>query len=135
MEILPDKKFENKFKIILPWFLLVLSLLAIFYLYKKLDYINKNPNQVAQNEIQTIVDKVGKLMILPKDELPTVATITNLETLKETYKDVLFFANAKVGDKILIYIKSGVAILYDPIKNIIVESGPIKNIESKSIVK
>ncbi len=43
------------------------------------------------------------------------------------YKGQPFFANAQVGDKVLIYYKAKKAILYNPTDNKIVEVGPISD--------
>lgn len=76
---------------------------------------------VNQADVESLVAKVGKLIKLPEDELPTVATVTDLERLK----DQPFFAKAKVGDKVLLYPQAKKAILYDPLNNLIVEVGPL----------
>lgn len=84
----------------------------------------KLESQVQANSIsetQKIVAEVSKLIVLPKDEEPTVATISDVEKLRSQ----AFFANAKNGDKVLIYTKAQKAILYDPIQKIIVEVAPL----------
>jgi len=64
---------------------------------------------------------VGRIIVLPNDEEPTVATVTDPEKLR----DQVFFANAKAGDKVLIYTKARKAYLYDPIAGKLVEVAPI----------
>ena len=59
-------------------------------------------------------------MELPQ-EVPTVATVSDVSKLKNQ----AFFANAKNGDKVLIYQNAKKAILYRPSSNKIVEFGPI----------
>jgi len=78
-------------------------------------------NDLSQSEIEGLISKVGTLMFLPSDEVPTLATVSDPEKLK----DQPFFAQAKVGDKVLIYAKSQKAILYDPVANKIVNVAPI----------
>ena len=68
-----------------------------------------------------MVDKVGKHILLPPGEQPTVATVSDLSPLK----DQLFFKNAKVGDMVLMFPKARRAILYDPISDRIIEVAPI----------
>jgi hypothetical protein len=75
----------------------------------------------AQAEVDMLVTEVGKLLALPTDEKPTVATITDVEKLKEQ----VFFKNASNGDKVLIYTKSKKAILYRPSEKKIVEVGAV----------
>ena len=67
---------------------------------------NKPPQQVLG-----LVEKVGKKVSgLPAGEAPSVATVTDLAKLQ----DQAFFANAKLGDKVLIYAAAGKAYLYRP---------------------
>jgi hypothetical protein len=95
-----------------------------FYLY------NKIGNQsLSTKNAQDIVGMVGKLMLLPPDEMPTIATVSNPEKLK----DQPFFSRAQYGDKVLIYTKSAKAILWRPETGQIIEVFPI-NI-SKDLVQ
>lgn len=71
------------------------------------------------NETKKLIEEVGKLINLPKDEEPTIATVTDVDKLK----DQPFFKEAKVGDKVLIYPKAQKSILYDPKNKRIVEAG------------
>jgi hypothetical protein len=73
----------------------------------------------AQAEIDELVKEVGKVMSLPTDERPTVATVTDMEKVK----DQPFFKNAKNGDKVIIYSASKKAILYRPSEKKIIEVG------------
>lgn len=86
-----------------------------------------NPAQRIQEETQKVIDNVGKLMILPSGETPTVATISD----KDKLKNQPFFANAKNGDQILIFTEAKKAILYDPISNKIIDVAPV-NIGTQS---
>ena len=94
---------------------------AAGYFYKQLNDIKKNPNKVAQDETSATLAAVGKLIVLPVGEQPTVATVTDPSKLK----DQAFFANAKTGDKVLIYTNAKKAILYSPAENKIVEVAPV----------
>ena len=71
-------------------------------------------------EVDSVVAKVQVLIELP-DEEPTLATVSDVEKLK----DQAFFANAQNGDKVLIFQKAEKAILYRPSTNKIIEVGPI----------
>ncbi len=77
--------------------------------------------EAAQLEINTLIERVGELIVLPQGEEPTVATVSDPDKLK----DQVFFANAKVGDKVLIYTKARKAYLYDPEGDILLEVAPI----------
>jgi hypothetical protein len=109
--------------------IVILGIVA-FYFYNQYQNIKKNPNQVAQAETDALVAQVGKLIDLPKDETPTVATVLD----KEKLKDQPFFANAANGDKILIYTKAKKAIVYRPSQNKLINVGPIA-IDQKSQVQ
>ncbi len=63
------------------------------------------------------LEAVGKLVPLPQDEMPTIATVTDLTPLK----DQAFFKEAEIGDKVVIYDKSKKAILYRPSTNKIIQ--------------
>jgi len=95
--------------------------IAAFYFYNQYQQIKKNPNQVAQAETDALVSQVSKLIDLPKDETPTVATVID----KDKLKDQPFFASAQNGDKILIYTKAKKAIVFRPSQNKLINVGPI----------
>ena len=60
-------------------------------------------------------------MLLPQNETPTLATVSDLHALEGQ----AFFKNAKEGDKVLMYLRSQRAILYRPSIDRIIEVGPI----------
>lgn len=101
--------------------------LAVFvclsaYLYWKLNGVSgRDPGASSAAEVQALLATVGKLMVLPANETPTVATVRDLAALKGQS----FFARAKVGDKVLIFFESKKAILYSPSENKVVEVAPI----------
>jgi hypothetical protein len=68
-----------------------------------------------------VVERVAKLMMLPTEEQPTVATVSDLEKLKNQP----FFTRARIGDYVLIYMKSKKAILYNATENKIIEVGAL----------
>lgn len=94
----------------------------LYYNYKasqkELQTLKKsNPQAVAKQEIQEVKAKVSQLMELPRIEEPTLATVTDINKLKNQQ----FFASAENGDKVLIYTQSSKAILYRPQTNKIIE--------------
>lgn len=91
------------------------------YFWWQYDTLKKNPQKLAEKEIKVLIERVSKLIVLPEGETPTVATVTDPERLKSQ----AFFANAKTGDKVLIYTNAKKAILYDPVANKIVEVAPV----------
>ncbi len=90
---------------------------------KTLEQQQNDPAFLKKQETKELVDKVGMLIILPKDEEPTVATVTDLTKLEGQP----FFAKAQVGDKVLIYQQDKKAILYRPSSNQIIELAPLIN--------
>lgn len=78
--------------------------------------------QLAKEQIKQLVTEVGRLILLPTDEEPTVATILDAAALA---KDQPFYKDAKNGDKVIIYVKAKKAIVYDSVRKILVNVGPI----------
>lgn len=101
--------------------LAILGILAAAYYYRQYRALKANPNIEAEKEVGNIVATVGKLMELPSDETPTVATISDIEKLK----DQAFFQKAENGDKLLAYAKAMQVILYRPATNKIINVSPI----------
>lgn len=112
-------------KRVLP--LLVLGVLFVgssasaAYLFKQVRTLQADPQKQAQVEAEALIVKVSGLIVLPGDEKPTIATVSDTEKLK----DQPFFANAKSGDKVLIYTQAKKAVLYNPESNKIVEVAPV----------
>lgn len=106
---------------IIAGILLVGLAAAAVYFYIQYQNIKKNPNQVAKAETEALVAQVSKLIDLPKDETPTIATVLD----KEKLKDQPFFAGAENGDKILIFTKAKKAIIFRPSQNRLINVGPI----------
>ncbi len=105
-------------------FLIVVAILGVggsYYFYGKYSAIKANPNLEAKKETDALVAVVGKLIELPKEETPTVATILD----KEKLKGQLFFKSAENGDKLLAYNVAMVAVLYRPSTNKIINVAPI----------
>jgi hypothetical protein len=75
----------------------------------------------ATKEAESLVEKVGKLMSLPTDEKPTVATVSDSTKLGSQP----FFKSAKNGDRVLIYASEKKAILYRPSENRIIDVGSV----------
>lgn len=85
--------------------------------------VSPNDEGVTQNpqeELNEILEKVGRLILLP-NELPTLATVTDLSELRGQE----FFENATIDDKVLIYTEAQKAILYRPSEDRIIEVGTV----------
>lgn len=80
------------------------------YLFLQNQKLSNTQSKPADpKEIETLVNKVSRLMELP-DEEPTIATVSDKDKLKEQ----AFFSKSENGDKVLIFTTSGKAILYRP---------------------
>lgn len=95
----------------------ILSSGTAVYFYNQYLELEQDPNKVSQEEITKLIAQVGKLIVLPEGETPTLATVADPLKLKGQ----AFFANAKKGDKVLIYTNAKKAILYNPGLNKIIE--------------
>ncbi|MBP6859449.1 MAG: hypothetical protein KBC69_02420 [Candidatus Magasanikbacteria bacterium] len=93
-----------------------------FMFYSQNRKLKVSPQEVAQEENQKIIDAVGKLVLLPEGEAPTIATVTDPDKLKA---EQTFFAKAATGDKVLIYTTALKAIMYRPTENKIIEIAPL----------
>lgn len=93
--------------------------------YQKTKLQLDKSSTVLGNNTQEVIDKVNKLIELPK-ETPTIANITD----KTKLSSQPFFANAQDGDKVLIFRNSKKAIIYRESTNKIIEVGAISIGES-----
>lgn len=89
--------------------------------YKQTKIVLDNPSIATQKEVKEVVDKLGIIMELPTDEDPSVATVLD----KEKIKDQPFFAKAENGDKVVIYSKAKIAILFRMAANKIINVSPV----------
>lgn len=99
----------------------IIGLALAGYLFYELRQARQNPQFQAQKEAKDLVAKVSRLVVLPDDELPTIATVSDPEALKSQ----AFFSKAEKGDKVLIYAQSRKAVLYSPNLDKIIEVAPL----------
>lgn len=78
--------------------------------------------EIAKKEIEDLLARVRQHMVLPEGEEPVVATITDKDTLA---KEQPFYSQAHNGDRVIAYMTARKAIIYDPVRDLIVNSGPI----------
>ena len=120
---------KKKFVQVVVPLIAIVAILAAGYFYKQVRDLKKDPNVAAQQEVSDLVSKVGKLVALPQEETPTVATVSDPEALK----DQVFFANAVKGDKVLIYAQAKKAILYSVTMNKILDIAPLNIGNGKAV--
>jgi hypothetical protein len=93
---------------------------AAGYFFWQYNALKSNPETVAKEKTDTLVTKVSKLYVLPK-ETPTVAEISD----KEKLKGQAFFDNAQNGDYLLLFTNAKQAIIYRESTNQLINVGPI----------
>jgi hypothetical protein len=84
--------------------------------------LNNNPELTVQKQTQQVINSVARLIQLPTGEVPTIANVTNANQAKQQSS---FFSKAEDGDKVLMYVKAGEAILYRPSTNRIITVAPL----------
>ena len=116
-------------RIIVPALLVIVigAVGSSVYFYSKYQSLEKKSALNAKDDVVITLAAVGKLMMLPSDETPTVASVSDVEKLKNQP----FFAASQNGDKVLIYTTAKKAILYRPSTNMIVDVAPV-NIGTQS---
>lgn len=120
-------KGKSKNNLILTGILVALAIFgfgAAGYMYLEYTALRDNPNasqEAATNKANEMKDKVSKLINVPADETPTLATVSD----KEKLKDQAFFENAENGDTILLFPQAKKAYIYRENENKLINVGPI----------
>lgn len=115
-----------RFKKFSPYFagaILLAVLVSLGFLLKD-KFLNNNSDidgLISQREAKTLAGRVGEHIILPTDEVPTIATVSDPSLLKEQS----FFAESKKGDRVLIYTNARRAVLYRPDIDKVVTVAPL----------
>ncbi len=97
---------------------------AGYYFYQADQGFDLNPwrsTDHTDQEIQGLLAQLEGIMLLPSDEVPTVATVAD----KTKVADQPFFKYAENGDALVAYTKSMQAILYRPSAHKIISVAPI----------
>lgn len=102
----------------------LIALLFAYHYYRKYaelrDVVKNVPAVQNDNPAASVISAVDKLILLPSNEQPIIAQVTNIRLLLGNN----FFRNAVVGDDVLVYCKSELSILYSPSRNKIIEVFP-----------
>jgi len=94
--------------------------------------INANPQALVQQQTNDLLTKVGKLTTLPTSETPTIAVVSDVNAARLQSP---FFKNAQNGDKVLMYVKAGEAVLYRPTTNKVILVAPLTLTNSTTTTK
>jgi len=95
---------------------------------QQLQTLQNNFSTEAALEGKDLISKVGGLITLPTNEEPTIATVADLSKLQGQ----IFFANAQLGDKILMYTNANKIILYRPSTNKIINNAALDTMNNAS---
>jgi hypothetical protein len=110
--IIPAKKRKSVGVILclILLFFILMGMLGFFYFKKN-----------EERDTEGLVKNLEKIILLPKDETPIIATVSDITKLT----DQLFFKNAKNGNKVVMYPSAKLAIIYDSKANLIINTGPL----------
>jgi hypothetical protein len=125
------EKSKKKFPILTVFFIILFFALGIVAGYFVYDYLTSkgvldkinDPEYVSQlqeQQIENTLSDLEEIMLLP-DEQPTVATLVDIEALKEENPE--FYENAQNGDLLVIY--SEQAILFREEEKRIINVAPV----------
>jgi hypothetical protein len=111
---LPHARKERSVLLIAIVSVAVLALIAVAVSISRISlFSSDSPKAIARS--------VAELILVPDNETPTIAEVSDLRALEGQ----VFFQNAALGDKVLMYLNAQKAILYRPSENKIIEVGPI----------
>ena len=111
----PAKRFVKKYAKLLITILVIVAVIGAAWL------ISAKRTSSRQTGLNHVVVRVGRLMLLPNDEQPTLATVTD----KTKLTDKFLAAKAVNGDEVLIYTKNQLVIIYRPSINKIAAVGTV----------
>ncbi len=117
----PVRKLKRLFLFLLLVITSAVAVVFIILLIRRQEDLALTPAEKVKKETAATIAAIGKLMVLPGGEEPTIASVADITKLASQP----FFTNAKNGDKVLIYNKARKAILYRPETNMIIEVAPV----------
>lgn len=114
-------KLKNPY-IVIGLFAAVTIVLAVSTGYFYIQYKRARDTQATQIlSADELVRRVSKHILLPKEENPTLLTVSD----KTRLSGQPFFNNAENGNMVLIYEQAKKAFLYDVEKDLVLEVGPV----------
>lgn len=117
------KNLNNK-NLIIGVVVLVVVLAGGYYAFARYQAMQNSPEaQAAKLELQknAIITKIKALTVLP-DEEPVLFTVNDANLLKSQQA---FFKDSSNGDVLLVFQKSGKALIYREASNQIINAGPV----------
>lgn len=104
--------------------------LVIFLIFENRNLKHSREESSSSDEIESVLESLGAHMLLPINETPTLATVTDSTALRSEP----FFSKSKNGDKVVVYQDAKKAILYRPDLDIIIEVAPLTQTQEASAV-
>ncbi|NLE30814.1 hypothetical protein GX618_00875 [Candidatus Dojkabacteria bacterium] len=128
MEISQDIKSEKSpntvkrlLSIILVIVIFVVGVGSGYLVYNRLSEKNSRENGSVDKQITEILEELGSLILLPKDETPTVMSVMDVDSLKKENEE--FYKDVVKGDILIIY--SDKAIIFRREEKKIVNVAPV----------
>ena len=91
-----------------------------FFNQGKQGFVIRPGEKLSDEQVSELIDRVGRFLVLPNDEQPAGAAISDAAALSERQS---FYKDAKDGDILIVY--SSKAIIYDAEADKLVNVGPI----------
>lgn len=85
--------------------------------------VSTEDGQLTEEEVARVLEGMGDNFLLPANEEPVVAVITNVEALRQ---EQAFYGNADNGDFLVLYPQNARAFIYDMDRDIIINAGPLQ---------
>jgi len=121
------KKKQLVLILIITLVIIMIGGLAYYFLRPNSTYVNNqggvNNEQLSDNQIQKMLTELGDNILLPKEDEPYVAVITDIEVL---VAEQPFYSGAENGDYLIIYPKTARAITYSLKRDQIINVGPVE---------
>lgn len=103
---------------------IVVILILAFWAGYSYGQLEQTKNNIKDSEdFSRLIERVSDLYLVPIGEIPTIATVSDPQSVKEKS----FFAFSLKGDKVLIFSSTGKAILYRPSIDKIIEVVSVKS--------
>ncbi|MBC7546801.1 hypothetical protein H7171_03590 [Candidatus Saccharibacteria bacterium] len=105
----------------LPWVLLAILALVSIFLFVQYEQAKSKLQNNGQQYYAAQTVRLGKLILLPTNEVPTIVTVKDVAKLQGQK----FYVQAKDGDITFVYSQQQKAILYRPSANLIINVAPV----------
>lgn len=108
----------NRYKIVILSLAVILLGIGSFFIYTTYTKTSVSAEEEARLEAEKVKTSLSKHLVLPEGDTPDIRKI------KQKLEDP-FFANAEIGDYLIIFYKSRIAYIYSPERDIITNAGVV----------